>query len=47
MSAQQSLPSFEQFAIGFDDRDRPFLHTLWDEVLDGQVWTQGPVTETF
>lgn len=47
MSAQRSLPSFEQFAIGFDDRDRPLLHTLWEEVLDRQVWTQGPVTEAF
>jgi perosamine synthetase len=47
MSAQRSLPSFEQFAIGFDNRDRPFLHTLWDEVLDREVWTQGPVTEAF
>jgi hypothetical protein len=23
-----------RFAIGFDPRDRPRLHALWDEVLD-------------
>jgi dTDP-4-amino-4,6-dideoxygalactose transaminase len=44
-----SLPpvSFDQFAIGFDPRDRPALHALWDEILDRGVWSQGPVTEAF
>jgi perosamine synthetase len=39
--------SFDEFAIGFDARDRPLLHTLWDEIMDRDVWTQGPVTEAF
>jgi dTDP-4-amino-4,6-dideoxygalactose transaminase len=33
------------FAIGFDDRDRPRLHALWDEVLDSGRWTEGPLVE--
>jgi dTDP-4-amino-4,6-dideoxygalactose transaminase len=38
---------FDRFAIGFDPRDRRLLHRLWDEILDRQVWSQGPVTEAF
>jgi perosamine synthetase len=33
------------FAIGFDERDRPRLHALWDEVLDSGRWTEGPMVE--
>src|SRR5256885_1123218 len=29
------------FAIGFDHRDRPRLHELWDQVLDSNRWTEG------
>jgi perosamine synthetase len=39
--------SFDRFAIGFDSRDRPALHALWDEILDREVWSQGPVTDAF
>jgi len=39
--------SFERFAIGFDHRDRRRLHALWDEILEREVWSQGPVTEAF
>jgi perosamine synthetase len=38
---------FEDFAIGFDARDRQLLHALWDEIMDREVWTQGPVTRAF
>ena len=41
-----SLP-FDRFAIGFDPRDNASLHSLWDEILERQVWSQGPVTEQF
>jgi perosamine synthetase len=41
------LSPFDRFAIGFDPRDRTLLHSLWDEILDRQVWSQGPVTEEF
>jgi len=41
------LSAFDSFAIGFDLRDRTKLHSLWDEILDRQVWSQGPVTEAF
>jgi dTDP-4-amino-4,6-dideoxygalactose transaminase len=38
---------FSQFAIGFDPRDRPRLHALWDEVIDSQQWSHGAMTERF
>jgi dTDP-4-amino-4,6-dideoxygalactose transaminase len=47
VTARQSSVSFDQFAIGFDGRDRGALHALWDEILDRQVWSQGPVTAAF
>ncbi len=36
-----------RFAIGFDQRDRARLHALWDEVIDSQQWSEGPVTRAF
>ncbi|MFL5841896.1 MAG: DegT/DnrJ/EryC1/StrS family aminotransferase [Thermoleophilaceae bacterium] len=38
---------FASFRIGFDDRDRARLHEIWDEVLDSQRWSEGPVVERF
>jgi perosamine synthetase len=38
---------FEQFAIGFDERDRARLHELWDGIIDSQRWSEGPLTERF
>ena len=38
---------FGSFAIGFDHRDRERLHALWDAALDREVWSGGPLTETF
>jgi dTDP-4-amino-4,6-dideoxygalactose transaminase len=35
------------FAIGFDPRDRPQLHALWDEVIDSQQWSHGAMVERF
>ena len=35
----------DRFAIGFDERDRARLHALWDEVIDSQRWSEGPLTE--
>jgi dTDP-4-amino-4,6-dideoxygalactose transaminase len=36
-----------RFAIGFDPRDRERLHRLWDEVIDSQRWSEGPMVERF
>jgi perosamine synthetase len=47
VSVRESSISFGEFAIGFDSRDRGLLHSLWDEILDRQVWSQGPVTQAF
>jgi dTDP-4-amino-4,6-dideoxygalactose transaminase len=35
------------FRIGFDERDRARLHDLWDDVLDSQRWSEGPMVERF
>jgi perosamine synthetase len=37
----------DQFAIGFDERDRARLHELWDGVIDRERWSEGPLTEAF
>ncbi len=37
----------DTFAIGFDHRDRDRLHALWDEVLDRELWSGGPLAEAF
>jgi perosamine synthetase len=36
-----------RFAIGFDERDRERIHRLWDEILDSQQWSEGPMTAAF
>jgi perosamine synthetase len=38
---------FSAFRIGFDERDRPRLHALWDEVIDSGHWTEGEMTRRF
>ncbi|MEA2171377.1 MAG: perosamine synthetase [Solirubrobacteraceae bacterium] len=38
---------FDQFAIGFDSRDRERLHILWDEVIDSGQWSHGPMNAAF
>jgi perosamine synthetase len=40
-------PDLGRFAIGFDQRDRARLHELWDEVIDSNRWSEGPLTERF
>jgi len=47
LPAVPSAPDLGAFAIGFDERDRPRLHALWDEILTSQRWTEGPLTEAF
>jgi len=37
----------DEFAIGFDHRDRERLHALWDEALDAEQWSDGPLTRSF
>ena len=40
-------PSFSDFAIGFDPRDRARLHELWDGVIDSGQWSHGPMNAAF
>jgi perosamine synthetase len=47
MDASSTLPDIGRFAIGFDHRDRARLHALWDEILDAEQWTEGPLTARF
>jgi perosamine synthetase len=36
-----------QFAIGFDRRDLPRLHELWDEIVLAERWSEGEMTARF
>ncbi len=38
---------YASFAIGFDRRDRARVHSLWDEVIDSNRWSEGPMVERF
>jgi dTDP-4-amino-4,6-dideoxygalactose transaminase len=42
-----SAPGYERFAIGFDDRDRGRLHSLIDEVLESNRWSEASMTARF
>jgi dTDP-4-amino-4,6-dideoxygalactose transaminase len=35
------------FAIGFDRRDLPRLHELWDGIIASERWSEGELTERF
>ena len=39
--------NIDTFAIGFDHRDRERLHALWDEAIDNEQWSDGPLTHAF
>jgi perosamine synthetase len=43
----QDAPDFARFAIGFDHRDRARLHSLIDEVLDSNRWSEADLTARF
>jgi len=47
MDAVSPLADHTRFAIGFDHRDRDRLHALWDEILDAEQWSEGPMTRRF
>jgi dTDP-4-amino-4,6-dideoxygalactose transaminase len=38
---------FDTFAIGFDHRDRGRLYELWEQVLDTNMWSDGPLVSRF
>ena len=40
-------PAIDQFAIGFDRRDLPRLHALWDIAIESERWSEGTLTESF
>jgi perosamine synthetase len=39
VAAPPSYAGLDQFAIGFDARDRARLHALWDEIIDSGQWS--------
>jgi perosamine synthetase len=41
------MPDFSSFKIGFDRRDLPRLHELWDGVVDSNRWSEGELTSRF
>ncbi len=47
MTATDRASAASEFGIGFDARDRARLHALWDEAIDSQRWTEGPLLERF
>jgi len=47
MTSGAAPESLGSFAIGFDQRDRARLHTLWDEIINSNRWSQGSVVEAF
>jgi perosamine synthetase len=47
MAERVIAPELDRFAIGFDERDRARLHTLWDEIITSQRWSEGPLTARF
>jgi dTDP-4-amino-4,6-dideoxygalactose transaminase len=45
--SQQGVPDYARFAIGFDQRDRDRLHSLIDEVLDSNRWSEADMVDRF
>jgi dTDP-4-amino-4,6-dideoxygalactose transaminase len=45
--SQQGVPDYARFAIGFDPRDRDRLHSLIDEVLDSNRWSEADMVDRF
>ncbi len=41
------MPDLARFAIGFDHRDRERLHSLIDEVLDSERWSEADMNARF
>jgi perosamine synthetase len=46
-SSPQSAPDHARFGIGFDHRDRARLHSLIDQVLDSERWSEGELVDRF
>jgi perosamine synthetase len=46
-SSKQSASIHARFGIGFDHRDRERLHTLIDEILDCERWSEGELSTRF
>jgi dTDP-4-amino-4,6-dideoxygalactose transaminase len=47
MTTASSTPNYQQFAIGFDERDRDRLHELIDEVIDSGRWSEATMNARF
>src|ERR1700759_3240734 len=46
-ASHQDAPDFARFSIGFDQRDRARLHSLIDEVLDSNRWSEADLNARF
>jgi perosamine synthetase len=46
-AGQRPAVDIGRFAIGFDHRDRPRLHELWDRALDAERWSEGELVADF
>jgi perosamine synthetase len=47
MSSPATAPRHDEFAIGFDERDRGRVLDLWQHVLASGRWTEGDLTARF
>jgi dTDP-4-amino-4,6-dideoxygalactose transaminase len=47
MNSPSPTSQIQQFAIGFDRRDLPRLHALWDRAIESERWSEGALTEEF
>jgi perosamine synthetase len=47
MTTAPPTPNYDQFAIGFDERDRGRLHELIDEVIDSGRWAEASMNSRF
>ena len=47
MTQSLSSSQIDRFAIGFDRRDLPRLHALWDRAIAAERWSEGTLTEEF
>ncbi len=46
-ASEQAAPDLARFAIGFHHRDRERLHSLIDEVLDSERWSEADMNARF
>ena len=47
MSVEQMYEKASKFTIGFDQRDKLKIHSMWDKIFETQQWSEGSFTKEF